>query len=103
MSTPEPHATTSSEKGRRLANTKFITQDRNRLPILEEVLARRTAPPVCLYNFYLFMRDREHAEEYLDFWLDIAEHEILCKRFLRDLKKAGVDIDAEYPELIKPN
>ncbi|CAG8479799.1 10644_t:CDS:2 [Ambispora leptoticha] len=91
----------ATEKSRRLAKAKFSTQNRNRLPNLEEVLYRKTAPPVCLYNFYLFMRDREHAEEYLDFWLDIAEHEILCKHFVRDMKKAGVDVNTEYPEYVQ--
>ncbi|KAG9295717.1 hypothetical protein G9A89_001734 [Geosiphon pyriformis] len=97
------HTAAGSEKGQRLARARFSTQNRNRLPYLEEVLRRKTAPPVCLYNFYLYMRDREHSEEYLDFWLDIAEHEILCRHFVKDLRRAGVDVNMEYPEFVRYN
>ncbi|CAG8559293.1 501_t:CDS:2 [Ambispora gerdemannii] len=46
-------------------------------------------------------KDREHAEEYLDFWLDIAEHEMLCKHFMRDLRRTGIDVNLEYPEFVQ--
>ncbi|CAG8708799.1 15880_t:CDS:2, partial [Cetraspora pellucida] len=92
------HTISGSEKGQRLARTKYPTYDRDKLPTLQEVLSRKTAPPVCLYNFYLYMRDREQASEYLDFYLDVLEHENICKAFVKDVKKLGLDINIEYPE-----
>ena len=41
---------------------------RNRLPTLFEVLSRRTAPPVDLFSFYIYMRDQQRSVDYLDFW-----------------------------------
>ncbi|CAG8460777.1 4932_t:CDS:2 [Paraglomus occultum] len=90
-----------SEKGRRLAKQKYPSYHRDRLPTLKEVLQRKTAPPVCLYNFYIYMRDREHESEYLDFWLDVAELELLCKQYLKELKKLGLDSSVEFPEYAK--
>ncbi|CAG8476841.1 13306_t:CDS:2 [Racocetra fulgida] len=92
------HTISGSEKGQRLARTTYPTYDRNKLPTLQEVLSRKTAPPVCLYNFYLYMRDREQASEYLDFYLDVLEHENICKAFVKDIKKLGLDLNIEYPE-----
>ncbi|CAI2174415.1 1363_t:CDS:2 [Funneliformis geosporum] len=88
----------ASEKGQRLANATYPTFQRDRLPTLNEVLTRKTAPPVCLYNFYLYMRDTVKASDYLDFYLDVLEHEVLCKAYVKDLKKLGLDVDIEYPE-----
>ncbi|CAG8552564.1 8564_t:CDS:2 [Paraglomus brasilianum] len=90
-----------SEKGRRLAKQKYPSYNRNNLPTLKEVLQRKTAPPVCLFNFYIYMRDREHDAEYLDFWLDVAELELLCRYYLKDLKKFGIDSSVEFPEYAK--
>lgn len=42
--------------------------NRNRLPTLFEVLSRRTAPPVDLFSFYIYMRDQQRSVDYLDFW-----------------------------------
>lgn len=42
--------------------------NRNRLPTMFEVLARRTLAPVDLYFFYIYMRDQQRAVDYLDFW-----------------------------------
>jgi len=90
--------TNTSVKGQQLAKAQYHIHNRNRLPILREVLLRRTAPPVCLFNFYLYMRDVEYASEYLDFYLDILAHEILCKAYVKDLKNLGLDVNIEYPE-----
>ncbi|RIA98558.1 RGS domain-containing protein [Glomus cerebriforme] len=86
------------EKSQHLAKARYNTYKRDRLPTLQEVLLRKTAPPVCLYNFYLYMRDRENIAEYLDFYLDVLEHEILCRAYVKDLKKLGLDVNIEYPE-----
>jgi len=63
--------------------------DTTGLPTLEQVLSRKTLPPVCLYNFYIIMRDRMHSEELLDFYLDVQHHEILWRRYVKGLKKSG--------------
>ncbi|RGB43924.1 RGS domain-containing protein [Rhizophagus diaphanus] len=88
----------STEKSQHLAKAHYHSYKLDRLPTLQEVLSRKTAPPVCLFNFYLYMRDRENISEYLDFYLDVLEHEILCKAYVKDLKKLGLDVNIEYPE-----
>ncbi|RUS32176.1 hypothetical protein BC938DRAFT_476109 [Jimgerdemannia flammicorona] len=60
------------------------------LPTLDQVLTRKTLPPVCLYNYYIVLRDRLHAEEQLDFYLDVRHHENLWRRFLKDARKSGI-------------
>lgn len=62
--------------------------NRNRLPSLFEVLSRRTLPPVDLYSFYIYMRDQQHSVDYLDFWLDVAQHMTLCRHYVRELRRS---------------
>ncbi|KAI1855573.1 hypothetical protein JX265_005976 [Neoarthrinium moseri] len=61
---------------------------RNRLPTLFEVLSRRTHPPVDLFSFYIYMRDQQRSVDYLDFWLDVAQHMSLCRHFVRELRRS---------------
>ncbi|KAI9275871.1 hypothetical protein BDA99DRAFT_545403 [Phascolomyces articulosus] len=61
----------------------------NDLPTLEQVLTRKTLPPVCLYNFYIIMRDRLHMEEVLDFYLDVQHHELLWRRYVKTMRRSG--------------
>ncbi|KAI9885622.1 MAG: ssDNA endodeoxyribonuclease [Watsoniomyces obsoletus] len=61
---------------------------RNRLPTLFEVLSRRTLPPVDLYSFYIYMRDQQRSVDYLDFWLDVAQHMSLCRHYVRELRRS---------------
>ncbi|GAA5856242.1 hypothetical protein JCM9279_006696 [Rhodotorula babjevae] len=70
---------------------------RNRLPSLAEVLRRSTRPPVDLYCFYLFLQ-REGSEDTLDFWLDVQQHENLCRAYFSDLRKAGTTVDQDWPQ-----
>ncbi|KAI8456725.1 RGS domain-containing protein [Phakopsora pachyrhizi] len=69
---------------------------RNRLPTLQEVLARQTRPPVDLYCFYLYLQ-RERAEDSLDFWLDAQQHENICRAYFKDLRRSAVDLKEEWP------
>ncbi|OLN80983.1 Protein rax1 [Colletotrichum chlorophyti] len=62
--------------------------NRNRLPTLFEVLSRRTLPPVDLFSFYIFMRDQQKSVDYLDFWLDVAQHMSLCRHYVRELRRS---------------
>jgi hypothetical protein len=78
--------------------------NRNRLPTLFEVLSRRTAPPVDLFSFYIYMRDQQRSVDYLDFWyvprgmlldrilmfdrLDVAQHMSLCRHYVRELRRS---------------
>lgn len=62
--------------------------NRNRLPTLFEVLSRRTLPPVDLYSFYIYMRDQQRSVDYLDFWLDVAQHMTLCRHYVRELRRS---------------
>lgn len=59
------------------------------LPTLDQVLTRKTLPPVCLYNFYIIMRDRLKMEEVLDFYLDLQHHELLWKRYVKAMHRSG--------------
>ncbi|KAF8241646.1 regulator of G protein signaling superfamily [Wilcoxina mikolae CBS 423.85] len=61
---------------------------RNRLPTLFEVLSRRTLPPVDLYSFFIYMRDHQRSLDYLDFWLDVAQHMSLCRHYVRELRRS---------------
>lgn len=62
--------------------------NRNRLPTLFEVLSRRTHPPVDLFSFYIYMRDQQRSVDYLDFWLDVAQHMSLCRHYVRELRRS---------------
>ncbi|XP_044715389.1 regulator of G protein signaling domain-containing protein [Hirsutella rhossiliensis] len=62
---------------------------RNRLPTLFEVLSRRTLPPVDLFSFYIYMRDQQRSVDYLDFWLDVAQHMSLCRHYVRELRRSS--------------
>ncbi|KAG8712457.1 Bud site selection protein, Revert to axial protein 1, partial [Ceratobasidium sp. 395] len=70
---------------------------RNRLPTFEEVLSRKTRPPVDLFMFYLFLQ-REGAEDVLDFWLDVQQHENLCRAYFKDVRKSGRTIREDWPQ-----
>ncbi|WAR58848.1 hypothetical protein PtB15_10B187 [Puccinia triticina] len=72
------------------------SMSRNRLPTLQEVLARQTRPPVDLYCFYLYLQ-RERAEDSLDFWLDAQQHENLCRAYFKDLRRSAVNLRDEWP------
>ncbi|KAF8463082.1 RGS domain-containing protein [Kalaharituber pfeilii] len=71
---------------------------RNRLPTLFEVLSRRTLPPVDLFTFYIYMRDQQRSVDYLDFWLDVAQHMSLCRHYVRELRRSVL---ISTPELTK--
>ncbi|KAK9454213.1 RGS domain-containing protein [Dipodascopsis uninucleata] len=64
------------------------TKRRHRLPTLFEVLNRRTLTPVDLFTFYIFMRDQEKAVDYVDFWLDVAQHLSLCRHYVKQLRRS---------------
>lgn len=49
-----------------------------------------------LYCFYLFLQ-REGSEDTLDFWLDVQQHENLCRAYFKDLTKSG----QEGPEIVE--
>jgi len=68
-----------------------------RLPTFLEVLSRKTRPPVDLFMFYLFLQ-REGAEDILDFWLDVQQHENLCRAYFRDVRKSGRSIKEDWPQ-----
>jgi len=77
-----------------------MEQSRNRLPSLFEALSRRTLPPVDLFSFYIYMRDQQRSVDYLDFWLDIAQHMSLCRLYVRELRRSML---VSTPDLIKEN
>jgi len=68
-----------------------------RLPSFAEVLGRKTAPPVDLFMFYLFLQ-REGSEDVLDFWLDVHQHENLCRAYFKDVRKSGRGVREDWPQ-----
>jgi len=70
---------------------------KDRLPSFTEVLSRRTRPPVDLFMFYLFLQ-REGAEDILDFWLDVQQHENLCRAYFKDVRKSGRTVKEDWPQ-----
>lgn len=88
---------------RRLSSSRYLKLAR--LPTLQEVLERRTRPPLDLFCFYVSLvsyRDthegcvtgpcadckqiflqRESSEDALDFWLDVQQHENMCKAYFK--------------------
>lgn len=80
---------------------KAVDNVLDQLPTLDDVLYRHSQPPVCLYNYYIVLRDRLQLEMWLDFWLDVAQADILYKRYLkyqRSTKKV-----MSVPQLKKPS
>ncbi|CAO3594425.1 unnamed protein product [Absidia cylindrospora] len=59
----------------------------DQLPSLDEVLQRQSRPPVCLYNYYIVLRDRLQMETLLDFWLDVQQAEVLYRRYTKQQTK----------------
>lgn len=47
--------------------------------------------------FSLFLQ-REGAEDILDFWLDVQQHENLCRAYFKDVRKSGRTIREDWPE-----
>ncbi|WWC59036.1 uncharacterized protein I303_101582 [Kwoniella dejecticola CBS 10117] len=85
----------TTKEQRRLSGSRYLKL--SRLPTLQEVLDRRTRPPLDLFCFYIFLQ-RESAEDALDFWLDVQQHENMCKAYFKDIKKSGRSIEEEWPE-----
>ena len=49
------------------------------------------------YRRSLFLQ-REGAEDILDFWLDVQQHENLCRAYFKDVRKSGRTIREDWPE-----
>src|ERR1700722_4091847 len=45
----------------------------------------------------LFLQ-REGAEDVLDFWLDVQQHENLCRAYFKDVRKSGRSIKEDWPQ-----
>ncbi len=55
----------------------------------------------CLIDLILFhslFLQREGAEDILDFWLDVQQHENLCRAYFKDVRKSGRAIREDWPE-----
>ncbi|KAK8846612.1 hypothetical protein IAR55_005698 [Kwoniella newhampshirensis] len=85
----------TSKEQRRVSATRYLKL--NRLPTLQEVLDRRTRPPLDLFCFYIFLQ-RESSEDALDFWLDVQQHENMCKAYFKDLRRSGRSVQDDWPE-----
>jgi hypothetical protein len=73
-----------------LTSTDLEANMPSHIPTLQQILDRKSLPPVCLYNLYIVMRDRLRNEEILDFYLDLKHHEVLWRKYIRSLVKGGI-------------
>lgn len=64
---------------------------------LGEAIKRQSRPPVDLFCFYLWLQ-REGGEDALDFWLDVQQHENLCRAYFKDLRKSGRSVKEDWPQ-----
>lgn len=55
------------------------------------------ASPHSLTVYSLFLQ-REGAEDIVDFWLDVQQHENLCRAYFKDVRKSGRTIREDWPE-----
>ncbi|KAJ1918453.1 Bud site selection protein, Revert to axial protein 1 [Mycoemilia scoparia] len=67
------------------SNTDWSRKLFRSLPTLDDVLARRSGFPLCLYHYFSYLRDVEHCENILEFWLDLSAHEELCRLYVKQL------------------
>ncbi|KAI8366309.1 hypothetical protein EDC96DRAFT_574990 [Choanephora cucurbitarum] len=74
----------------------------DQLPTLAEVLSRQSQPPICLYNYYIVLRDRLEMEILLDFWLDVSQAEILYRRYLRHTRQFSSAPATPLPQCSPP-
>lgn len=49
----------------------------------------------CFSSLFL---QREGAEDILDFWLDVQQHENLCRAYFKDVRKSGRTIKEDWPQ-----
>ena len=103
-----PVADQAIKAQRRVSSSRYLKL--SRLPTLQEVLDRRTRAPLDLFCFYVsaipphgnmrtrisssdtrsvltpfgqIFLQRESAEDALDFWLDVQQHENMCKAYFK--------------------
>lgn len=50
---------------------------------------------IIIYSLFL---QREGAEDILDFWLDVQQHENLCRAYFKDVRKSGRTIKDDWPQ-----
>lgn len=50
---------------------------------------------MVIYSLFL---QREGAEDILDFWLDVQQHENLCRAYFKDVRKSGRTIKEDWPQ-----
>ena len=59
----------------------------------------RTIPnPTFILAFISLFLQREGAEDILDFWLDVQQHENLCRAYFKDVRKSGRTIKEDWPQ-----
>jgi len=50
------------------------------------------------HQFFSLFLQREGAEDILDFWLDVQQHENLCRAYFKDVRKSGRTIKEDWPQ-----
>ena len=78
-------------------HSKRMNQWLHELPTLEQVLRRQSRPPVCLYNYYIVLRDRLELETLLDFWLDVQQARVLHRRYLKQQRQYQQQFNSKSP------
>ncbi|KAJ2852764.1 Bud site selection protein, Revert to axial protein 1 [Coemansia brasiliensis] len=83
----DPHPLIVPPPGSRLAfagvNSPVMSHLLRSLPSLEDTLLRRAKEPLCLYNYWQYLANIECGPEELEFWLSLADYEVLYRKFTR--------------------
>lgn len=68
-----------------------------RRAIITSTLDYRFCPILTSTHRSLFLQ-REDSEDILDFWLDVQQHENLCRAYFKDVRKSGRTIREDWPQ-----
>ncbi|EEB05720.1 regulator-G-protein signaling domain-containing protein [Schizosaccharomyces japonicus yFS275] len=58
----------------------------DQIPSLLDILTKPCERPLDLYNYYIYMIENENRVDYLDLWLDIMQHAIVCRQYVKSLR-----------------
>lgn len=70
------------------------------LPWISSCFSTCSSSPALYFNHHFFslFLQREGAEDILDFWLDVQQHENLCRAYFKDVRKSGRTIKEDWPQ-----
>ncbi|CCH60592.1 hypothetical protein TBLA_0D00840 [Henningerozyma blattae CBS 6284] len=70
-----------------------------RLPTLYEVLIQKSSAPADLWSFYTYLSQFPYAINYLEFWIDLMNHNRLCRHLINEIKNSLIQNNKNNPHL----